>query len=178
MKRLILWVPFLIFAGIGIFAAVNLIHPPDRLHESAMIGEPLPAFDLPPAVPGKPAIDRADYSAGRPRLVNVFASWCVPCAVEAPQLMDLARRGVPIDAVAIRDRPEDVVRFLGRWGDPFQKVSLDRDSAIQIAIGSSGVPETFVVDGRGVIRYQHIGPINGAADVALLLQKLEEAGRS
>ena len=178
MKRLLLWAPFLVFAGIGIFAAVNLLHPTSRDVQSAMIGQPLPAFDLPAAVPGKPAVARADYAAGRPRLVNVFASWCLPCAAEAPQLMALARRGALIDAVAIRDRPEDVAGFLARWGDPYQKISLDRDSSLQIAIGSAGVPETFVVDGRGVIRYQHIGPINDAHDVELLMSKLDEAARS
>jgi cytochrome c biogenesis protein CcmG, thiol:disulfide interchange protein DsbE len=178
MRRLVLWVPFLLFAGIGIFAAVSLIWPASRDHPSFMVGQPLPAFDQPAAMPGKQPISRADYAAGRPRLVNVFASWCVPCAAEAPQLMALARQGVAIDAVAVRDRPEDVARFLGQWGDPYQKISLDRDSAMQIAIGSAGVPETFVVDGRGIIRYQHIGPINGERDMQTLLAKLEEARRS
>lgn len=179
MKRLILWVPFLLFAGVGVFAAVNLMNPVDhKEHPSAMVGQPLPAFDLPPAMPGKAAISRADYTTGRPRLVNVFASWCASCPSEAPHLMALARRGVPIDAVVIRDRPENIARFLDSYGDPYAKMSLDRDSAMQIAIGSSGVPETFVVDGSGVIRYQHIGPINNQHDVELLLGKLAEAGRS
>ena len=73
--------------------------------------------------------------------------------------MELARRGVPIDAIAIRDRPEDIAKFLGRWGDPYQRIGSDRDSSVQLELGSSGVPETFVVDGKGVIRHQHIGDI-------------------
>ena len=73
--------------------------------------------------------------------------------------MALKRRGVPIDGVAIRDRSEDVARFLAEWGDPFERIGADPASRVQFALGSSGVPETFVVDGKGVIRHQHIGDI-------------------
>ena len=175
MKRLILWVPFALFALIAIIALIGIKWPDDRLHPSQMIGQPLPGFNLPAALPGRATIRRADYEAGSPRIINVFASWCVPCAAESPQLMQLAQSGVPIDAVAIRDRPEDVARFLARWGDPFRNIGLDANSSLQLAIGSAGVPETFVVDGRGIIRFQHIGPLNNDADVALLLQKYQEA---
>jgi cytochrome c biogenesis protein CcmG/thiol:disulfide interchange protein DsbE len=92
-------------------------------------------------------------------VVNIFASWCIPCIAEAPQLLQLARQGVPIDAIAIRDRPQDVAAFLAKWGDPYQRIASDTDSRVQMALGSSGVPETFVVDGKGVIRYQHIGDV-------------------
>jgi cytochrome c biogenesis protein CcmG/thiol:disulfide interchange protein DsbE len=73
--------------------------------------------------------------------------------------MALKRRGVPIDGVAIRDRSEDVARFLAESGDPFERIGADPASRVQFALGSSGVPETFVVDGKGVIRHQHIGDI-------------------
>jgi cytochrome c biogenesis protein CcmG/thiol:disulfide interchange protein DsbE len=96
---------------------------------------------------------------GEPRLVNVFASWCIPCVAEAPQLMALKRRGIPIDAVAIRDRPEDVAAFLAKWGDPYERIGGDPQTQVQIALGSAGVPETFIVDGNGIIRHQHIGDI-------------------
>ena len=177
MRRLILWVPFALFAVIAAIAFVGIKWPDNRQHPSRMIGQPLPAFNLPAALPGRATIRRADYEGGAPRIINVFASWCVPCATEAPQLMQLARTGVPIDAVAIRDRPEDVARFLGQWGDPFRNIGLDANSSLQLAIGSAGVPETFVVDGRGIIRFQHIGPLNDERDVALLLSKYEEARR-
>ena len=88
--------------------------------------------------------------------------------------MELKRQGVPIDAIAIRDRPEDVAAFLARHGDPFMAIGSDRDSRVQIALGSAGVPETFIVDGKGVIRGQHIGPI-AAADLPALKQAVEEA---
>lgn len=173
MKRWILWVPFALFLTIGIFVAFNLAFPTDRLIPSRLVGKELPAFELPGALPGRATIRRADYSGGQPRMLNIFASWCVPCIAEAPQLEALKRQGIPIDAVAIRDRPADVARFLGQWGDPYGKIGADDDASLQLAIGSSGVPETFIVDGRGVIRHQHIGPIN-PTDVPRLIEEFEK----
>lgn len=174
MKRWILWVPFLLFLAIGTVVAINLGNPAERTIRSRLVGKELPTFALPPALPGRTEIRRADYGTGEPRLLNVFASWCVPCIAEAPQLMELARQGIPIDAVAIRDRPQDVARFLGQWGDPYRNIGLDADASLQLAIGSSGVPETYIVDGRGTIRYQHIGAIN-PTDLPRLLQEFEKA---
>ena len=174
MKRWILWVPFAVFAVIGIVVAVNLFSPADRLIRSQQVGKALPAFALPEAMPGRPTIRHADFAGGQPRILNVFASWCVPCIAEAPYLMQLSRQGIPIDAVAIRDRPEDVARFLGKWGDPYRNIGLDKDASLQLAIGSSGVPETYIVDGKGVIRYQHIGEIR-AADMSRIVQEYEKA---
>ena len=104
-----------------------------------------------------------------------FASWCVPCAAEAPNLAKLEAAGANIVAVAIRDRPEDVARFLQAYGNPFSRIGKDDISAVQLSIGSSGVPETFVIDGKGVIRYQHIGDIRDE-HVSVLLAELREAG--
>jgi cytochrome c biogenesis protein CcmG/thiol:disulfide interchange protein DsbE len=174
VKRWILWVPFAVFAAIGIMVAVHLANPADRLIRSRQVGKELPAFALPEAMPGRATIDRADFVRGEPRILNIFASWCVPCIGEAPQLMELSRQGVPIDAVAIRDRPEDVARFLSQWGDPYRNIGLDKDAGLQLAIGSSGVPETYIVDGKGVIRYQHIGAIN-ATDMARIMEEFEKA---
>ena len=89
-------------------------------------------------------------------------------------LQELRRRGVTIDGIAIRDRPEDLAAFLAANGDPYERIGSDEQSRVQIALGSSGVPESFVVDGRGIIRYQHIGPVE-ASDVSLILSKLEQA---
>ena len=159
MKRLVLWVPLVIFVVFIVTIAVGLHSPSDRKIHSRLIGKPIPGFALPAALPHKPGLKSADFTRGEPRMLNVFASWCVPCIAEAPQLLEIARQGVPIDAVAIRDRSEDVANFLSRWGDPYQRIGSDMDSRVQMALGSSGVPETFIIDGKGVIRYQHIGDI-------------------
>lgn len=159
MKRLILWVPLVVFLIFVATVAIGLYAPADRKITSKLIGKPVPEFALGPAVASHPPLTSADLKAGEPRLVNVFASWCVPCIAEAPQLLDLKRRGIPIDAIAIRDRSQDVAAFLAKWGDPYQRIASDPNTQVQIALGSSGVPETFVVDGKGVIRYQHIGDI-------------------
>jgi cytochrome c biogenesis protein CcmG/thiol:disulfide interchange protein DsbE len=159
MRRLFLWLPLALFAAFLIVVAWKLSEPGDATIPSQMIGKPLPDFALAPIVPNHPGLRAAELRAGGPRLVNVFASWCIPCRVEAPQLDALKRRGVPIDAVAIRDRPEDVAAFLQQYGDPFDRIGSDPRSQVQFALGSSGVPETFLVDGSGIIRLQHIGDI-------------------
>lgn len=159
MKRFWLWAPLAVFLVFVATVAVSLYAPSDRIIRSRMIGKPVPEFALAPSVPSHPGLSSAMLESGEPRLVNVFASWCVPCIAEAPQLMELKRRGIPIDAIAIRDRPQDVAAFLAKWGDPYQRIGADPETQVQIAMGSSGVPETFVVDGRGIIRYQHVGDV-------------------
>lgn len=174
MKRWTLWVPlglFSLFCGV---AAYQLTQPKDEFIVSTMIGQPLPEFDLRAASLERPALATSDLRDGQPRLLNVFASWCIPCIAEAPHLETLRRQGADIVGVAIRDRPEDVARFLENYGNPYSKIGADDLSEVQFAIGSSGVPETFVVDGQGIIRYQHIGDIR-ASDVPILIQKLAEA---
>ena len=174
MRRLILWVPLAVFVIFVATVAIGLYAPSDRVITSKLIGKPVPDFALQPAVASHPTLTSADLRKGEPRLVNVFASWCVPCIAEAPQLMALKDQGIPIDAIAIRDRREDVAAFLAKWGDPYQRIGSDKDSRVQMAFGSSGVPETFVVDGAGIIRYQHIGEIR-PEHLAEIVQAYEAA---
>ena len=173
-RRLILWVPLALFAGFLNVSALRLNNPGDSFIRSQMIGKPMPDFALQAAVPDHPPLGSADLRSGRPYLVNIFASWCVPCKAEAAQLEALKRRGIPIHGVAIRDKPEDVARFLAEWGDPFERIGADPSSRVQFLLGSSGVPETYVVDGKGVIRHQHIGVIT-EADVPKIAAEWEKA---
>lgn len=155
----LLWVPLIGFILLATIFVIGLRKPDDPTITSKMIGETIPSFALPAATQGVDGLSSADLANGTPHLVNIFASWCVPCAGEAPQLATLAKAGVPIVGIAIRDRPNDVAGFLTRYGNPYARIGSDTTSKVQIAIGSSGVPETFVVDGKGVIRLQKIGPI-------------------
>ncbi len=172
--RLLLWAPLILFLIFLAMFATGLIKPASRDIKSHMIGQSLPKFDLPVGAPGHAPLADTAFRRGQPRLLNVFASWCVPCAAEAPQLMQLAQAGVPIDAIAIRDRPQDVAGFLGKYGDPYRAIGSDVDSAVQIAMGSAGVPESFVIDGRGIIRHQHIGEIQ-PEDVPAILAAVRNA---
>ena len=169
------WIMLALAAGLFGLFAYQLSQPKDEFVHSAMIGETIPPFDLPPAVADRPGLSSANLADGQPKLLNVFASWCVPCAAEAPNLARLEAAGANIVAVAIRDRPEDVAKFLATYGNPFSRIGKDDISAVQLSIGSSGVPETFVIDGEGVIRYQHMGDIRDE-HVPVLLAELREAG--
>ncbi|WP_085809950.1 redoxin family protein [Sphingomonas sp. TZW2008] len=159
MRRWLLWLPLAAFVLLAVFAALELRKPADRTVYSAMVGKPVPDFVLKPIAPGKPGLSLADLKTGQPRLLNIFASWCVPCIAEAPQLMKLKALGVPIDAIAIRDTGPAIADFLARNGDPYQRIGDDADSRVQLSLGSSGVPETFVIDGRGIVVKQHVGDI-------------------
>jgi len=152
----------------------RLSSPPDTAIQSKLIGKPVPEFTGAEALQGKPALSSADLADGRPKLVNFFASWCVPCIAEAPVLMELRRRGIPIVGIAVRDRTVDLADFLNRNGDPFERIAADRQSKLQLAFGSAGVPETFVVDGQGVVRMEHIGPIE-PGDIPQIIRAVESA---
>lgn len=172
-RRLWLAIPLLVFALFVLAVGWRLTEPADPTIRSRLVGQPVPAFSLQPMLAGRPGLSSADLGKGQPRLVNLFASWCVPCIAEAPTLLELEKRGIPIDAIAVRDRPEDVKEFLQDHGDPFVRIGSDPVGEAQIALGSSGVPESFIVDGRGIIRYQHVGPIM-PQDVPTILAEWEK----
>ena len=159
MRRWLLWLPLGAFALLVAVVASGLMRPADRAVHSALAGKPLPAFTLAPSVPGKPGLSSTAMRGQGPRLLNVFASWCIPCIAEAPQLLKLKQAGVPIDAIAVRDTARAVQGFLARNGDPYARIGDDRRSAVQLSLGSSGVPETFLIDGHGVVVKQYIGDI-------------------
>lgn len=169
MKR---FVPLGIFLLLVAMMAWSLTRDEDRYIPSALVGQPAPALALAPAIPAKAGLTLP--RRGSVRLVNIFASWCVPCIAEAPILDHLAKQGIAIDGIALRDKPDDVAAFLARHGDPFDQIGADPKGAAQIALGASGVPETFVIDGRGIIRYHHVGPIE-QGDVGTILAEVEKA---
>jgi cytochrome c biogenesis protein CcmG, thiol:disulfide interchange protein DsbE len=172
----VLWLPFaLVLALGGLFWWGLASGGENRLIQSQWIDKPVPEFDLPPAMPGQPGLSSRQFSDGNPRLINVFASWCIPCRVEAPQLEALRERGVIIEGIAIRDRPEDLARFLAEFGNPFAGIGADQQSQVQIALGSSGVPETFLVDGNGIIREQIQGIVTAemVPEIVARLERME-----
>ena len=158
-RKWIVWLPFVL--GLALFAAfwAGLRNPSDHVIASGMVGQSLPEFAAGPAMPGQPGAATADFRDGKPRLLNVFASWCVPCVQEVPMLLRLKAQGAEIVGVAVHDSTPDLARFLAENGNPYARIGLDEAGRAQIALGSAGVPETFVVDGTGRIIYQHIGVV-------------------
>lgn len=173
MSRALRFSPFILLALLLAGLMWRLANPGDTTVSSKMVGRQLPDASLAPLLFNGSPIPLQSL-IGKPMVINFFASWCVPCVAEAPQLAELKRRGARIVGVAVRDRPDDVANFLTNHGNPYAVAGADPESQVQIALGSSGVPESFIVDGRGVIRYQHIGPIE-ASDVPMIMAKLEQA---
>jgi cytochrome c biogenesis protein CcmG/thiol:disulfide interchange protein DsbE len=174
MSRAIRFAPLVLLLLLIAGLIWRLVTPVDTNVPSKLEGKAVPAFALAAGLPTKPGLSSTDLATGKPHIVNIFASWCVPCITEVKVLQSLKARGVHIEGIAIRDREQDLADFLARNGDPYERIGNDMQSAVQISLGSSGVPESFVVDGKGVIRYQHIGPIE-ASDVPMILGKLEQA---
>ena len=161
-RRALYLLPLLLFAlvaGYFLWGLASGRNP--NLVPSALVDQPAPAFDLPP-IDGfdRPGLATADLADGEVALVNFFASWCIPCRAEHPLLMELAESGdVRILGINYRDKPEDARRWLGQLGNPYERVGADGRGRTGIDFGVSGVPETFVIDRSGRIRYQHIGPL-------------------
>ncbi|MDE2561570.1 MAG: redoxin family protein [Sphingomonadales bacterium] len=173
-RKLLLWLPFALCTALFAAFGFGLQRPDDHVIASRMVGQPLPQFAATAAIPGQPGAASSDFRKGKPRLLNIFASWCVPCAAEGPMLMRLKDQGAQIDGVAVHDNAGDLAAFLGQNGNPYAGLGLDEDGRAQIALGSSGVPETFVIDGAGRIVHQQIGPIS-EQDVPKIMAMLGKA---
>jgi cytochrome c biogenesis protein CcmG/thiol:disulfide interchange protein DsbE len=158
-RKWLLWLPFALGAVLLAVFYLGLKNPTDHVIASQMVGQPLPEFDTVAAIPDQPGAATADFRDGKPRLLNVFASWCVPCVAEIPMLARLKAAGAEIVGIAVHDTTPDLTRFLAQNGNPYSRIGLDELGRAQLAFGSAGVPETFVVDGRGTIIYQHIGVV-------------------
>lgn len=176
-KRLVYLLPLLVFAGLAVYLWQGLGRDPGKL-PSALIDKPAPAFDLPPLegrMPSDPLATR-HLATGKPQLVNFFASWCGPCQVEHPILNALAREhNVIVQGINYKDRPEQARAFLRRLGDTYDRIGEDKDGRVAIDFGVYGIPETFVIDGQGRVRYRHPGPLDPptAEKVLALLEALQ-----
>ncbi len=175
-------VPAIVFAAIaGLFLFALQAGDPSKL-PSALIGRPVPQTEFPPLA-GLQAEGRsvsgfssADLAAGKVSVVNFWASWCVPCVQEHPLLEDLRKRmGVDIFGVNYKDKTAAANRFLRRHGNPFTRVGVDANGRNAIEWGVYGMPETFVVNGKGEITYKHVGPISTESLESKVIPAIEAA---
>jgi cytochrome c biogenesis protein CcmG, thiol:disulfide interchange protein DsbE len=158
MRRLLYLLPMVLFLVLALYFAVSLRPGYDpQVLPSAMLDKPAPDFSL--AGLKDSGVSRGGL-AGQPAVINFFASWCVPCRIEHPILMRLAREDhVRIYGIAYKDKPEDAARLLAQYGDPYQTTGLDRDGQVGLDFGVYGVPETYVLDKAGTIRKRFVGPL-------------------
>jgi cytochrome c biogenesis protein CcmG/thiol:disulfide interchange protein DsbE len=180
-RRLLVSVPLLAFLGLAALFMFRLgAGDPSRI-PSALIGHPAPSIRL-PGLPGierdgkeVPGVDSAEFK-GQVTLLNVWASWCIPCRDEAPLLMQLAAdQRIRVAGINYKDQPENARRFLGRYGNPFTANGVDSNGRAAIEWGVYGVPETFVLDRAGRISYKLIGPITPESLEQALRPAIESA---
>ncbi|GIX13574.1 MAG: thiol:disulfide interchange protein [Paracoccaceae bacterium] len=160
-RRIRSWVliPPLAALGLaGLFLAGLMRDNPDEL-PSMLAARPAPALALTPLRPGEAPPGPADLTAPGVKLVNFWASWCAPCRVEHPMLVEIAARGIPVIGVNYKDDPDKALAFLRELGDPFTRLGADPTGRNGIEWGIYGVPETFVIDGNGTVLLRHPGPI-------------------
>ena len=152
------FVPLLIFITLVIFLGIGLTRDP-HLVPSPLINKPVPQFSLPRLADANQQLATSDLR-GQVSLLNVWASWCVSCRSEHPVLLDLAKKNVvTIYGLNYKDNREDALNWLEHYGNPYAESAHDIDGKVGIDFGVYGVPETFVVDKQGIIRYKQIGPI-------------------
>jgi DsbE subfamily thiol:disulfide oxidoreductase len=163
MRRVFFLLPLALVVVLGavFLYRLNLIErgrAPNVL-PSAMIDKPAPDFALAALKPDKPGVS-SDALKGQVTLVNFFASWCVPCRIEHPLFMRLAAQGdLNLVGVNYKDKPDDAVKWLAQLGDPYRAIGTDRDGRVAIDFGLYGVPETYLIDRTGKIRFRQVGPL-------------------
>ncbi|HTP78137.1 MAG TPA: DsbE family thiol:disulfide interchange protein [Rhizomicrobium sp.] len=178
MKRLVYLLPVVAFVALAIFLFQSLRAPPPGELPSVLIDKPAPALAVPALDATTLGFDRTQLAGGRVTVVNVFASWCVPCRAEAPQLAQLGRaRGVQLFGLVWKDTPEKARAFLRDVGNPYVRIGFDGDGHAGIEWGVYGVPETFIIDGHGIVRERFVGPITPDSLVLDILPAIAVAAR-
>ena len=171
------FIPLIAFLGLAIIGGLALqgtlsgSRNPNQL-PSVLIGKPTPDVSL-PLLQNNQAKLALDAYRGQPLLVNFFASWCAPCRAEAPALEHLSNQ-ISIIGIAYKDRPQDTLQFLEQYGNPFVAIGRDDDGRTGMAWGVYGVPETYLIDRSGQIKWRHAGPLTRDVITTELLAKLAE----
>jgi cytochrome c biogenesis protein CcmG/thiol:disulfide interchange protein DsbE len=177
MKRWIYAVPVAGFLILAIVLFHSLFGRPPDLLPSALIDKPAPEINLAAMDDATPGFTRADLAAGHVTVVNFFASWCVPCRMESAQLMALSKMpGITLYGIDYEERQPGAGRtFLDEEGNPFSRIVADTHGTTGINWGVYGVPETYVVDGKGVVRFKLVGQLTAKAMSEQLLPEIEKA---
>jgi len=177
--RLLFLLPLMMLVILAGFFGWSLLSGRDPASiGSVMVGRPAPRLAAPALRPGEPPLDEGLLKMGKPVLVNFFASWCTPCLAEHPLFTRLREReGATIIGIAWKDKPEATRAWLARLGDPFAKTGYDLDGKLALDWGLSGVPETYLIDGNGIVRLHFRGPIT-ERDLATILPLLRGGGGS
>jgi cytochrome c biogenesis protein CcmG, thiol:disulfide interchange protein DsbE len=151
---------------------------------SALIGKPVPEFALAP-IPGvagengpMPGLSSAAFKTGKASILNVWASWCAPCVLEHPHLIELGKQGIPLFSINYKDKPEAARRFLAAHGNPYRAIGADESGFTAIDFGVYGVPETFVIDGDGKIVLRFPGPLSPEIVAEKIMPAIKKAGRA
>ncbi len=157
-RNLLRFLPLALFAAVGVVFAIQLASPPGDSLRSRLIGKPAPILDLVNLEDGGAPLTHADFNGVT--VINFWASWCGPCQLEHPALIELSKRDdVTVLGIVWHDTPQAAQRYLAREGDPFVKSGVDTNSEAGLRWGVEGVPETFVINAAGVVVYKHAGPI-------------------
>jgi cytochrome c biogenesis protein CcmG/thiol:disulfide interchange protein DsbE len=181
-RRLMLGVPLVVLAAAGGGWAMMLSRMQQGRFDphslpSQLIGKKVPDFDL-------PGLDGAGFTGAdiqtpsRPMLVNFFASWCVPCMQEASVLGEIAKQGLPIWGITYKDAPAATRTFLAQNGNPYARIAVDRPGRVAINWGVYGVPETYFIDGGGIVRWRYAGALTDQVVQRDIVPLLEQAEKS